>query len=158
MPDQAAGIGLPLICNLMTFFKATAWLSVNYYNQEWGEGLFNNSYSMINVAWVDSIDPRPAYFPRSPINSPANQCHFHDELPCRKRQEHLCCQYNWRNILVNPRVHCRGQDTNGPVTQLFLSRIPVASVSNCFVPVDSVINCLRILCKIILCVTRGGPV
>ena len=60
--DQAWGSGLPFIFNLLSRVEATGWGIVNYPNQDWVGG-FNDAYSMTNVTWGASIDPRPAYLP-----------------------------------------------------------------------------------------------
>ena len=152
MSDQFGGSGFPFICNLLARVEATGWVIGKYSNQDWG-GRFKNDYSMKKIAWGASIDPRPAYLPWSPVKPRATRRCVRDDFCRRSRQECLWCQYNWRNNLVNTWVHCRDDDRDGPVTQYFLFRIPVASVSNCSVPFASVINCLRIACKITLCIT-----
>ena len=110
---------------------------------------------MTNVAWGASIDPRLDYLMWSPVNPCAAQCRVRDNFLCHRRKERRWYKYDRRNPLVNSWVHCRDNDRDGPVTQQFLFKITVASVSNCFVPVASVSNCLRFSCKITLYVTRG---
>ena len=107
VPNQSVGIGLPFICNLLYRVEAIGWGSGNCSNQVWGSR-FNDAYSMTNVAWVDSINPLLSYLLQSHVNPHAARHRFHNDFLCRRRQERLWHQYNWHNLLVNPRVHRRG--------------------------------------------------
>ena len=73
--------------------------------------------SATSVSWGDSVDPHPAYLPRSPVNTQAAKCRFREYFLCLRRQECLLRHYNWRNILVNPRFHRRNNDMDGLVPQ-----------------------------------------
>ena len=94
--------------------------------------------SITNVVWGDFIIPCPDYLPRSPVNPCATARCVRDNFLRRRRQERLRSPSNWRNNMVNTWVHRRDDNRQGPDPQYFLFKIPVASVSNCFVPVASV--------------------
>ena len=116
LSDQAWGSGLQFISNLLAHIEATGWRRSNNPNQNW-RGRFNGTNIIMNVSWGASIDPCPDYLTQSPVNPRAAQRHVHDDLLCHRGQERLWRQYIWRNPSVNPQVHLRGQDRNGPVTQ-----------------------------------------
>ena len=120
LPDQCGGSGLQFICNPEAWVEATGWGSVNYPNQDWGWGIFDATI-IANVAWGDSVDPRPDYFLHSPVNPRATQHRVRDNFFRFRCQECLWRQYNRHNTLVNTRVHRRDDNRDGPVTQYSFS-------------------------------------
>ena len=78
-----------------------------------------DAYSKTNVSWGASVDPCPDYLPRSPVNPCDARRHVRSDLLLHRRQERLWFHYNWRNPLINPRVHCRDKDRDGPIIQYF---------------------------------------
>ena len=88
VPNQGGGSGLALICNLQAHVEATGWGSGNYSNQDWGGSIFD-AHSMTDVAWGASVNPRLAYFPRSPVNPRVSQSRVHNKFLCRRHQERL---------------------------------------------------------------------
>ena len=67
LSDQAWETGMPFICILQARVEAIGWVSDNYFNQYW-LGRILNANIITNVAWGDSVNPRPAYFPQIPVN------------------------------------------------------------------------------------------
>ena len=100
---QSWGSGLMFIPNSQYQVDSIWWESSNNSNQNRG-GRFNNSNSITNVVWGASVDARPDYLPRSPVNPRAAQRCLRDDFFCHRCQERLWCQYNWRNLLFNSRV------------------------------------------------------
>ena len=116
LPDHGGVSRLRFICNMLAHVEATGWKSGNYYNQDWGGG-FNYAYSITKFAWGDYIYPRLDFFLQRSVNPCTAQHHVRDKFLCCRRQERLWCQYKYSNPLVNPLVHRRSQDRDGPVTQ-----------------------------------------
>ena len=100
LSDQSWGSGLPFISNLLAHVDPTGWGSSNNSNQIWG-GWFKNANIIINAAWGDSINARPAYLTRSLVNPHAARRCVYNNFLCRRRQERLWHQYNWHNNFVN---------------------------------------------------------
>ena len=113
---QGRKSGLPFIFNLQAPVEASGWVSGNYSNQDWG-GKFNDAYSMMNFAWGASVNVSTTNLLQSHVNARAARRHTYDNFLCRRRQERLWYQYNWRNPLVNPQVHRCDYERDGPVTQ-----------------------------------------
>ena len=111
--------------------------------------------SITKVAWGASVLPHLAYLPQIPINPRAAACHIRNKFLRCSHIERLRIPYNWYKPIVKPRVHFWDDDKEGPVTQYFFFKPPVASVCNFSLPIASVSNCLWIACKIPLCINRG---
>ena len=148
VPAQAWGIWFLFLCNLQAHSEATGWVSGNYSNQYWWGSMFDSNI-ITNVAWVDYVDASPANLPCISVIPRAAARRVHYDFFRLRRQERLQWRYNWHNT----RFNCRGDDREGPVTQYFLFKIPVASVRNSFFTVTSTSNCFRIARSITLCVT-----
>ena len=65
--DQAWGSGLPFIANLLDHVGSTAWGSSNNSNDNWGVQI-NDTNSIIFFVWDASVNSRPVYLSRSPVN------------------------------------------------------------------------------------------
>ena len=144
LSDQAWGSGSPHIANLRSQVEATGWGSSNNNNNKWG-GRFNDSNIITNVAWGASANANPTNFSRSHGCPHAARRRVCKDFLRFRHQKRLWGKFNFRNSLVNSQVCRQGQYRDGPVTQYFLFRFSVSSVSNCF----------RIACKIAFCITRG---
>ena len=95
------------------------------------------------------IPARLAYMPMIPENPRTAARRVRNDFLCRRCHKRMRSPNTSRNPIVNPRIHCRGDDWEGPVTQYLLLPIFVSSVSNLyFLPVTSVSNCLWIACRI----------
>ena len=71
LSHQSWGSGLLFIYNLLDHVESTGWGSVKYYNRKWG-GRLNDATRITNAAWCASVNPRPAYLLRIPVNPHAN--------------------------------------------------------------------------------------
>ena len=73
-------------------------------------------YSNISFNWGSTVPARPDYMPRIPFNPrAAAHCVCDDFLNCR-RCERMRSPIISHNTIVNPRIHRRGDDWEGPVT------------------------------------------
>ena len=139
---QACGSGFLYIANLLAVVEATGWGSFNNSNHIWW-GRFNDTNRITNFAWGASVNTSPTNSLRSPGDPCVAWRRVCNNFLCHRHQGCRWQKYNRRNLLFNLSVYRQEHDRDGAVTQLFLFKISVADVSNCF----------RIACKISYCVT-----
>ena len=129
IPDHGGEGGLSFLYNLQAPAEATWWGSGHTSIQNWGGSMFG-PYSMTNVAWGASVNPRPSSLLWSLSNAHAARHRVCDNLPRRRHQDLLKSPSNRRNFIVNPRVHCWEDNREGPVTQYFCPKFPLLVFMN----------------------------
>ena len=116
IPNFVRGSGLSLIENLQAPTDPTGCVHANTSNQKWVV-IPGGPYIMWSVAWGSTIPARLDSMPRSPVNLCAAARRVRDDFLHRRRRECMRIPTTSCNYIVNPRIHCRGDDWEGPVTQ-----------------------------------------
>ena len=74
-------------------------------------------YRMWSVPWVSTVPSHLAYMPGSPENPRTAARRICDDFLRRRRCECMMSPITHRNLIVNPSIHCHGDDHEGPFTQ-----------------------------------------
>ena len=85
-------------------------------------------YINIAAAWVSTVTSHLDDMPRILENLRTSAGHVRDDFRRQRRRDLMRRRSTSRNLIVNLRINCRGDDWEGPVTQYFLLQIFVASV------------------------------
>ena len=102
-----------------------------------------------------TVPDRTAYMLKRPDNPRTSARRARDGFCCQRRHDIMRRQSTSRKPIINLRIHCRGDDWEGPVTQNNFLWVSVSSVRNfSFLSVTSVSSYLWIAFRISFCIIR----
>ena len=116
IPDLVRESRLLFIENLQAPTVPTSCIHTNISKQNWVVSP-GGPYINVTDAWGGNVPAHPDYIPRSPVNWRAASRRVCDDfLHCRCR-ERIRIPATSLNPIVNPMIHCSGDNQEGPVTQ-----------------------------------------
>ena len=114
--DFVKGSGLLFLPNLQAPTDPIVWGHGGTSNHNWGV-IPGGPYRNTSVTWGTAVTSRMDYMPRSKVN-PCTAVHcVHDEFLSRRHCEDIRSPTTSCIPTVHPRIHRRGDDQEGPVTQ-----------------------------------------
>ena len=116
IPDFSRGSGLSFLPNLQAPTDPTGCVNGGTYNNNW-EVRPGGPYSNTSVTWDTTVPACPDYMPMSLVNPRATTRRVRNDLLCCRCHGCMRIPSTSRNTIVNPRIHRRGDDREGPVTQ-----------------------------------------
>ena len=116
IPENAWGCGFPFLDNVLAPTIIHGWGENDNSNQNWPV-IPGGSYHNVYVAWRGAMPACPNYMPRSLENPRSAARRVRDDSCCARLRETDQRRSRSCNYIVNPRVNCRGDDREVPVTQ-----------------------------------------
>ena len=116
IPDFIRNSGPLFVENLQSPTVPSGWGNADTSNQNWGV-LPGGPYINVAMSWGSTVLVCLDYAPWSPKSPHTAVRHIHNEFRHLRRRDIMKKHSRSCNPIVNPRIHCRGNDWEVSVTE-----------------------------------------